>query len=462
MMTHVWRTNRRLFLLFGLLVGGLWMGFGSTRASQAGSAVSSAQPASTPNPAWECTVVAANGLNLRAGPGTNYAVVTLLRGTRTQPVKVRPLAASRDRTWMQVVKIGGSKPPTGWVLAGPTNIVCTVPIAQLPQGVVPPTPAPPSASPTPDSISYSPAPNQGGNPDGLDGTILVDRAALARGANEPVFRDLLSIQMDVRDPDAARGTGIKSVEFTIRNDDTGDEYYFHRETNAPYCLFGNQGSTCDTAWRFQQTGQVWPKSDRPVAEGWDGRIDPNTVYRADIRAVSEDGSKQGNWNFTFRMIPANTPNHAVTMVPSTSFSRSNTDYDAEVRVQYDAVVDNAGGTVTFGDHMVFQLAVTDAFGNPRSDGVGEVQFEVRDSDSGEVVYQHTERSAPYCVFGNSQSFCNTVWRFADTDYQWPPSDDPSIGDHQMLLGSTYQVFMVVRDTDGNDIGSWDFAFDVQS
>ena len=114
---------------------------------------------------------------------------------------------------------------------GPTHIVCNVSLSQLAVGVVPPTPTPASAppTPTPDSISYSPAPSQGGSPDGLEGGILVNRAAIVRGSDEPVFRDRLSIQMDVRDPDAASGLGIKAVEFTIRNDDTGDEYYFHRD-----------------------------------------------------------------------------------------------------------------------------------------------------------------------------------------------------------------------------------------
>ena len=55
-------------------------------------------------------------------------------------------------------------------------------------------------------------------------------------------------------------------------------------------------------------------------------------------------------------------------------------------------------------------------------GVGEVQFEIWDRNSGELVYQHTERKAPYACFGNDQSYCNTIWRFADTDYQWPSSD----------------------------------------
>ncbi len=99
--------------------------------------------------------------NMRTGPGVNYSIITLLKGTRTQPVKVRPLAASPDRKWIQAIKIGGSNPPTGWVSASPVNIACTMPLSQLAVGVVPPTPTPASVppTPTPDSISYSPAPN---------------------------------------------------------------------------------------------------------------------------------------------------------------------------------------------------------------------------------------------------------------------------------------------------------------
>lgn len=455
--------KRYYFLLLSLLAGALFVGFNSAQATQLRTASSGVLAAPTPNPAFVCTVVAVNGLNLRTGPGRNYDIITLLKGTKTKPVKAQPLAASPDRKWIQVVKIGVGKQPTGWVSADPTQIVCNVLLSQLAVGIVPPTPTPASVSPTPtpDSISFSPVPSQGGSPDGLDGRILVDRAALVRGSDEPVFRDRLSIQMDVSDPDAASGLGIKAVEFTIRNDDTGDEYYFHRENGAPYCIFGNQGKTCDTVWSFRQNGTLWPKSDRPVAEGWDRRINPNTVYRADVRALSEDGNKEGNWNFTFRIIPTNTASHAVYLVPSVGFSRLNTDYEGEVRVQYDTVVDNSGGIVTFGDRMVFQLYISDRFGGPNGEGVGEVQFEVRDSNTNELVYQHTERNAPYCVFGNDQSHCNNIWRFADTGFQWPKSDDSALGSQQLQPGTEYQATMIVRDTNGDEVGSWDFALRVQ-
>ena len=451
--------KRYYFLLLSLLVGVLFVGFSSAQATQLRTTSPGVLAAPTPNPAWVCTVVAANGLNLRTGPGKNYDIITLLKGTKTQPVKVQPQAASPDRKWIQVVKVGAGKQPTGWVSADPSQIACNVALSKLAVGVVPPTPTPASAppTPTPDSISYSPAPNQGGADNGV---VLIDQTTIVRGSEVPVFRERLAMQLDVRAPDARKGSAIKSVEFTIQNDDTGDEYYFHRENSAPYCLFANQGNTCNNVWSFRQT-DVWPKSDRPVAEGWDGRIDPNTVYRADIRAISENGNDAGNWNFTFRIIPTNTPSHAVYSVPSVNFSLTNTDYDGEVRVQSDTVVDNSTGTIILGDRMVFQLYVSDRFGGPNGEGVGEVQFEIWDRNSGELVYQHTERKAPYCVFGNDQSYCDNVWRFADTGYQWPSSDDSAIETQRLQPGNEYQAIMTVRDPNGDEVGSWDFVLQVQ-
>ena len=452
--------GRSYFLLLGLLVGALFVGFNSAQATQLRTTSPGVLAAATPNPAWTCTVVIATGLNLRTGPGTNYSIITLLKGTKTQPVKVRPLAASPDRKWIQAIKIGGSNPPTGWVSASPVNIACTMPLSQLAVGVVPPTPTPASVppTPTPDSISYSPAPNGGGADNGV---VLIDRAAIVRGSSEAVFRDRLAIQLDVRPRDASRGAAIRSVEFTIENNDTGDEYYFHRENGAPYCLFANQGNTCNTIWNFRQTA-LWPKSDRPVADGWDRRIDPNTVYRAKIRAVSEDGTN-ADWDFTFRMIPTGTPSHAVYSVPSFDlwFTNPDIDYNGEVRVQYDSVIDNSSGTIILGDHMVFQLTVSDRFGGPDGEGIGEVQFEIVDRNSGELVYQHTERNDPYCVFGNDQSYCDTIWRFADTGYQWPSSDDSSIEPQRLQPGNEYQAIMTVRDTNGDEVGSGNFIFQVQ-
>ncbi len=102
----------------------------------------------------------------------------------------------------------------------------------------------------------------------------------------------------MRPRDASRGAVIKSVEFTIENNDTGDEYYFQREAVFFFVFLPDKGNTCNTIWNFRQN-TTWPKSVRPIADGWDGRIDPNTVYRASGGAVSEDGTV-ADWDFAFR------------------------------------------------------------------------------------------------------------------------------------------------------------------
>lgn len=95
----------------------------------------------TPTPAGP-QIIAATGVNIRSGPGTNYAVLGQLSAGQSLPVVARNEAA----TWWQVPLPDGS---FGWVSASVVkdNGPFKVPVAQAPPL---PTPAePPTATPAP-------------------------------------------------------------------------------------------------------------------------------------------------------------------------------------------------------------------------------------------------------------------------------------------------------------------------
>jgi hypothetical protein len=84
-------------------------------------------------------------VNLRAGPGTVYPLVaqSLPAGT-----VLTPLARNPAGSWLSVQIQGTSR--GGWVIANAALVTCNIPVAELPLGVVPPTPRPrPTATAAP-------------------------------------------------------------------------------------------------------------------------------------------------------------------------------------------------------------------------------------------------------------------------------------------------------------------------
>lgn len=76
----------------------------------------SATPTPSPTPAIEAVVVSPVGLNLRAGPGTNYEVAGYLEKGQRLTV----LEWNSDRSWIRVVPVESNK--TGWVSAAPEYV----------------------------------------------------------------------------------------------------------------------------------------------------------------------------------------------------------------------------------------------------------------------------------------------------------------------------------------------------
>jgi hypothetical protein len=89
-------------------------------------------------------------------------------------------------------------------------------------------------------------------------------------------------------------------------------------------------------------------------------------------------------------------------------------------------------------------------------GIKEVRFEitgpVANGENG-PVYQHTEQSAAYCVFANSEPAC-PAWDFAANDNKWPDGESVQVGEN-------YHVQINIDGIDGRNQASWNFNFTIE-
>lgn len=84
--------------------------------------------------------------------------------------------------------------------------------------------------------------------------------------------------------------------------------------------------------------------------------------------------------------------------------------------------------MVFRDRMVFQVEVFDTrAGLYDGAGIRDVTFTIED-EGGDVVYQHTEKRAGYCVFGGGEPDCNVLW-FDQAGYRWPDGGEIVNGDY---------------------------------
>ena len=397
-----------------------------------------------------CTVKATK-LNLREAPSTSATIKAVLN--RGESLTAQAQARNENRTWLRVTARG----MTGWVDASlvqrcdPSTLPVETPTAPGTGN----TPRP-AATPARFTVSYAPAPNQGG----ADGSsVLIPREVRPDAEGVPVFRNWLIFKLDPTDymNDSRPGSNIENVEFQIQ-DDTGQTVYTSSEGDAPYCLFSNATAECENIWTFAQTNYYWPQNGGQPIRPSGTPIDPNTVYRATVHANYVEGSGD-NWQFRFRIIPPGIPAHQLYIVPATSYGLSD-GFEGEIRIQSDTLVGN-DAYAYFRDRMVFRMTVNNGSGQD-GDGVGAVEFRIWDTESGETVYQHTEHSKPYCVFGNQKAYCETVWRIVDSGYQWPESDPDSgvPSGLPLLFDHPYAVDITVTDTDGNNVGGQEFEMQI--
>jgi hypothetical protein len=126
----------------------------ATRApTQPGATSTPTRPAATSLPTCQ---VAADRVNVRAGPGTVYPAVAQ---SLSSGAVLEPLARDPSGSWLSVrVQATGQR---GWVNVAASLLDCTIAIDGLPIGAVPPTPRPaPTATPAPPpTATEAPAPS---------------------------------------------------------------------------------------------------------------------------------------------------------------------------------------------------------------------------------------------------------------------------------------------------------------
>ena len=97
----------------------------------------------TAAPTVQCRVLVP-ALNVRSGPGLQYAIVSKVRATGSEPPIVPVIARSPDNQWLVV---SPSLTADGWINNNPSFIACLEDIASLP--IVEPPAPPPTPTPLP-------------------------------------------------------------------------------------------------------------------------------------------------------------------------------------------------------------------------------------------------------------------------------------------------------------------------
>ncbi len=263
-------------------------------------------PSATPRPLGITCTVSADRLNLRSGPGLEFAppLTVLTRDTEL-------LAVARDpsNAWIQVQVVDTGD--VGWTSAVSPFVACSGSVAGLPLGVIPPRPtatatplptatplatATPLPTPTPQKLALNFVPTDGddGNnflrgsaPFNFGRAVALPGFRFDQITNPMVFRDRLVFAVEVFDTRVGNtdGDGIWYVDFAIQNDN-GREVYTHREESPGYCLFGGGEPNC--AVLFFADNDRWPGGDE-IEDGF---------YTAVIDIVSRSAeSTQWRWNF---------------------------------------------------------------------------------------------------------------------------------------------------------------------
>ena len=89
-------------------------------------------------------------------------------------------------------------------------------------------------------------------------------------------------------------------------------------------------------------------------------------------------------------------------------------------------------------------------GQRDGDGIQNVTFSIADNTTGAVVFQHTETSAPYCLFGGDDPLCTTLV-FAQNGFQWPNG--------QIIFNGDYTAQRVIKPSYGEN-ALWNFRFSI--
>lgn len=290
---------------------------GTLATSPTAAASPTATPTATPTPLGMACTVTAERLNLRSGPGLEFAPPI---GVLPRDTELRAVARDPTGAWIQVqvAETGDA----GWTSAVSPFVACSASIAALPLGEIPPRPtlAPtatlrptPTQQPTPTpqklALNFVPTDGDDGNnflrgsaPFNQGRAIALPGFRFDEITDNMVFRDRIVFAVEVFDTRVGLrdGDGIDAVDFSIQ-DEFGDEVYGKTEESPGYCVFGGGDPNC--AVLFFGNQDRWPGG---------GRIEDGD-YQAVIDIYADNGdSTTWRWGFSIRrggqtISPAPTP-----------------------------------------------------------------------------------------------------------------------------------------------------------
>jgi hypothetical protein len=123
--------------------------------------------------------------------------------------------------------------------------------------------------------------------------------------------------------------------------------------------------------------------------------------------------------------------------------------------QVDGTPNGLQGKVHFSPTYLMRMEVYDPNGSKDGDGIKRVTFTI--SDDNGTVYQRTEGTAAYCVFGGGEPNCN-AWTQANGQYLWKDGGQP-------VKNGTYNVVIEVepKSANGDDsqFGKWFFSITIK-
>jgi hypothetical protein len=90
-------------------------------------------------------------------------------------------------------------------------------------------------------------------------------------------------------------------------------------------------------------------------------------------------------------------------------------------------------------------------GEKDGDGIDHVTFQVKDAD-GNLVYERTENTAGYCIFGGGEPECNP-WTLENYVYKWKPGGEA-------VKEGKYELAVHIEATNG-DQGNWTYQVELK-
>lgn len=140
--------------------------------------------------------------------------------------------------------------------------------------------------------------------------------------------------------------------------------------------------------------------------------------------------------------PANTPKTAAVPIPVVS--------NSNVEGNFNGLI----GKVHFSRGYLMRMEAYTPDGSQDGDGIQRVTFTI--SDANGTVYQHSEQTAGYCIFGGGEPDCNP-WPQQNGQVVWGAGGPP-------VQPGTYSVQIEVEPTsangDASQFGEWIFTITV--